>query len=71
MPGGKAVYEDTEEGDREFWRRGLCTVSTHHAQIRAIKDELSKVREWLSPAFIDMVDKMQGQQSQSVMVAMG
>jgi hypothetical protein len=70
-PGEKTLYSATEEGDREFWRRGLFIVSPHHAQIRAIKGELSKLREWKSPAFVDTVDKMQGQQSQCVIVSYG
>jgi DNA replication ATP-dependent helicase Dna2 len=71
MPKSKSTYPETEEGDREFWRRGLFIVSPHHAQIRAIKYELAKLRKWLSPAFVDTVDKMQGQQSQSVIVSYG
>lgn len=71
VPEKQTGYPATEKGDREFWRRGLFIVSPHHAQIRAIKYELSKLREWLSPAFVDTVDKMQGQQSQCVIVSYG
>ncbi len=65
------IYPDNESGDWEFWRRGLFIVSPHHAQIRAILRELSKLRRWKSPAFVDTVDKIQGQQSHCVIVSYG
>jgi len=61
----------SQEGDKEFWRRGLFIVSPHHAQIRAIRKALAQRRRWQSPAFVDTVDKMQGQQSQAVLVSYG
>jgi len=64
-------YPDTQEGDWEFWRRGLFIVSPHHVQIRTILKELSKLRKWKSHAFVDTVDKMQGQQSHCVIVSYG
>jgi hypothetical protein len=70
-PDDKLPYPDTYEGDWEFWRRGLFIVSPHHDQIRAIRRELSKLRKWKSPAFVDTVDKMQGQQSHCVIVSYG
>lgn len=70
-PDTGTVYRNTGDGDTEFWRRGLFIVSPHHAQIRAIRRELSLVRQWLSPSFVDTVDKMQGQQSYCVIVSYG
>jgi superfamily I DNA and/or RNA helicase len=64
-------FENTEEGDRRFWRSGLFIVSPHHAKIRAILRELAARRKWLSPPFVDTVDKMQGQQSEAVIVSYG
>jgi hypothetical protein len=64
-------FPDTLEGDREFWRHGLFIVSPHHVQIRAIRRELSRLRQWYEPPFVDTVDKMQGQQSQNVIVSYG
>jgi superfamily I DNA and/or RNA helicase len=70
-PDTGAAYPDTERGDTEFWRRGLFIVSPHHAQIRAIRRELSTVRQWKDRSFVDTVDKMQGQQSYCVIVSYG
>jgi hypothetical protein len=64
-------YPDTEKGDADFWRRGLFIVSPHHVQIRAIRRALSELREWESPPFVDTVDKMQGQQTEAVVVSYG
>ena len=66
-----SVYPDSEKGDGEFWRKGLFIVSPHHAQIRAIRRELSTIRRWRGPSFVDTVDKMQGQQSHCVIVSYG
>ena len=66
-----SVYPDSENGDGEFWRKGLFIVSPHHAQIRAIRKELSGQRQWKSVPFVDTVDKMQGQQSHCVIVSYG
>jgi hypothetical protein len=66
-----SVYPDSEGGDGEFWRKGLFIVSPHHAQIRAIRKELSGQRRWKSTPFVDTVDKMQGQQSHCVIVSYG
>lgn len=71
QPTTNRVYPDTNAGDRHFWRQGVFIVSPHHAQIRAIKNELAKRRRWHSPAFVDTVDKMQGQQAQCVLVSYG
>lgn len=64
-------FKNSDHGDAAFWRDGLFIVSPHHAQIRTINVELAKVREWKSTPFVDTVDKMQGQQSQVVLVSYG
>jgi len=66
-----AIYPDSEKGDRDFWKDGLFIVSPHHAQIRAIRTALAQRRTWHSPPFVDTVDKMQGQESQAVLVSYG
>jgi len=71
QPGTSRPYPHNEAGDRRFWRQGVFIVSPHHAQIRAIKNELAKRRRWFSPAFVDTVDKMQGQQTQCVIASYG
>jgi DNA replication ATP-dependent helicase Dna2 len=57
--------------DAAFFRRGVFLVSPHRAQIRAIQQELAKQRQWRSLPFVDTVDKMQGQESDAVLVSYG
>ncbi len=57
--------------DAAFFRRGVFIVSPHHAQIRAIQQELAKQRAWSSLPFVDTVDKMQGQEADAVLVSYG
>jgi hypothetical protein len=64
-------YPDSKLGDSQFWRQGLGIVSPHHVQIRAIQQALHRLRPWESTPFVDTVDKMQGQQSQAVIVSYG
>ncbi len=68
---GTKIYPDSKKGDMEFWRKGLFIVSPHHAQIRSVKKELFLLRKWKSQPFVDTVDKMQGQQCQTVIVSYG
>lgn len=68
---GGATYPDTAEGDGAFWREGLFVVSPHHAQLDAIRQALSERRTWKAIPFVDTVDKMQGQESQTVIVSYG
>jgi hypothetical protein len=64
-------YPDSKMGDSQFWRQGLFIVSPHHVQIHAIQQTLQRLRSWQSTPFVDTVDKMQGQQSQAVIVSYG
>jgi hypothetical protein len=57
--------------DQAFFRHGLFVVSPHHAQIKAIQDELATRRAWDCPPFVDTVDKMQGQEADAVIVSYG
>jgi len=57
--------------DAAFFRQGVFIVSPHHAQIRAIQQELAKRRTWQGPPFVDTVDKMQGQEADAVLVSYG
>jgi DNA replication ATP-dependent helicase Dna2 len=57
--------------DKQFFEHDLFIVSPHHAQIRAIRQELNARREWEAPPFVDTVDKMQGQEAQVVLVSYG
>jgi superfamily I DNA and/or RNA helicase len=63
------LYLNSKEGDRQFWRQGLFIVSPHHAQINAIQQALQRLRTWRATPFVDTVDKMQGQESWSVIVS--
>jgi DNA replication ATP-dependent helicase Dna2 len=65
------LYPTTEKGDQTFWKNGLFIVSPHHVQIREIQRQLNESREWLSKPFVDTVDKMQGQQSEVVLISYG
>jgi hypothetical protein len=64
-------YPPTDEGDRVFWRDALEIVCPHHAQIHAVRELLNQMheRDWVP--FVDTVDKMQGQQSEAVIVSYG
>jgi superfamily I DNA and/or RNA helicase len=57
--------------DAAFFRHGVFIVSPHHAQIRAIQQELAARRPWGAPPFVDTVDKMQGQEADAVLVSYG
>jgi hypothetical protein len=57
--------------DAAFFRDGVFIVSPHHAQIRAIQQELAARRKWHSLPFVDTVDKMQGQEADAVLVSYG
>jgi DNA replication ATP-dependent helicase Dna2 len=61
------IYAD----DAAFFRHGVFLVSPHHAQIRAIQQELAKHRKWQGLPFVDTVDKMQGQEADAVLVSYG
>jgi superfamily I DNA and/or RNA helicase len=64
---GGRLYAD----DAAFFRQGVFIVSPHHAQIRAIQQELAKQRKWRSLPFVETVDKMQGQEADAVLVSYG
>lgn len=65
-------YREMVDGDdEEFWKEKLFIVSPHHAQIRAIRRELRRRRDWTSEPFVDTVDKMQGQECDMVLVSYG
>ena len=64
-------FSDDPNGDSLFWRKGLFIVSPHHAQIKAIRKALARMRQWHSTPFVDTVDKMQGQQCRNVIVSYG
>ena len=57
--------------DADFFRHGLFIVSPHHVQIRMIKRMLNDRRTWDLPPFIDTVEKMQGQEAETVIVSYG
>jgi superfamily I DNA and/or RNA helicase len=63
-------WPETEAGDQDFWRHGLFIVSPHHAQLRAIRAALT-AQGLRPPFFADTVDKMQGQECQTVIVSYG
>lgn len=70
-PGMKTAYPQNEKGDRAFWQHELFIVSPHHAQIRAIRKALRGRWQWAAPPFVDTVDKMQGQQCETVIASYG
>ena len=68
-----ALREDIPdlEDDATFWRKRLFIVSPHHAQIRAIRMALAQDRDWTARPFVDTVDKMQGQETDAVLISYG
>ncbi|MDP2872828.1 MAG: AAA domain-containing protein [Bacillota bacterium] len=69
LDGGGPLDPDAGN-DRRFWRDGLFIVSPHHVQIRAIRRALADLG-LRPPFFVDTVDKMQGQECESVIVSYG
>ncbi|MEQ8224543.1 MAG: DEAD/DEAH box helicase, partial [Candidatus Eremiobacterota bacterium] len=69
MKGTGKPYPDDGEGDRLFWKDGLFIVSPHHVQIDAIGKSLAA--RGFTEAFVGTVDKMQGQECDSVIVSYG
>lgn len=65
------VYPINEDGETKFWKEGLFVVSPHHAQINRIKKELDKHKLNSKKCFFDTVDKMQGQETDVVIVSYG
>lgn len=68
------ALRDSLEGpldDEEFWSDRLFIVSPHHAQIRAIQAALRAARQWSQRPFVDTVDKMQGQEADTVLISYG
>ncbi|HYF80155.1 MAG TPA: AAA domain-containing protein [Symbiobacteriaceae bacterium] len=63
-------YPAGTAGDAAFWRQGLFVVSPHHVQIRAIRRALA-AKGLTPPFFVDTVDKMQGQECDTVIVSYG
>jgi hypothetical protein len=69
--GKKDAHPSDPKGDSRFWRESLFIVSPHHVQIRSIHQQLANLRNWKSVPFVDTVDKMQGQQAETVIVSYG
>lgn len=64
------VFENSREGDRRFWEKGLFIITPHHAQIREINQQLEE--KGLRPDFfVGTVDKMQGQESDVAIISYG
>lgn len=61
----------TYQEDQAFWQKGLFIVSPHHVQIQSIHQELTQRKKWDYPPFVDTVNKMQGQESDCVIVSYG
>lgn len=67
---GGTPFTPDAAGDRLFWQDGLFIVSPHHVQIRAIVRALA-AQGLRPPFFVDTVEKMQGQECESVIVSYG
>lgn len=70
-PGTGRHYPPDAAGDRAFWRRGVGIVCPHHAQIHEIRRRLGALHDRAWVPFVDTVDRMQGQQSEVVLVSYG
>ena len=64
-------YSPDAAGDRALWRKGVGVVCPHHAQIHAVRRLLGELHDRPWVPFVDTVDKMQGQQSEVVLVSYG
>ena len=64
-------YPPNTAGDRTFWRKGVGVVCPHHAQIHTVRRLLGELHDRPWVPFVDTVDKMQGQQSEVVLVSYG
>lgn len=68
-------FKENLKYDSMFWNKNLSIVSPHHSQINLIKQKLnSKFKnqdEKYKNFFVDTVDKMQGQESDIVIVSYG
>lgn len=57
--------------DDEFHDEAVFVVSPHHAQIRAVRRSLRKLRGWDRLPQVDTVDKTQGQERDAVVISYG
>jgi hypothetical protein len=65
-----ALRAQSSATDDEFWREELFIVGPHHAQNRLIRHRLADVLQ-SDRSFVDTVDKMQGQECNTVIVSYG
>jgi hypothetical protein len=70
-PATGKLYPKGQAGDAAFFRTGLFVVAPHHVQIEAVRAALAQLRDFDVVPFVDTVDKMQGQQTQAVLVSYG
>lgn len=57
--------------DKAFFEQGLFIVCPHRAQNRLVRRRLAEARTWSCDPVSDTVDKMQGQESDAVIVSYG
>lgn len=59
--------------DNKFWEKNLAIVSPHHSHIKLIKSKLLEVFKDIQDKifFVDTVDKMQGQEADTIIVSYG
>jgi hypothetical protein len=65
----EGVSEDID--DEKFAREKMFIVSPHHAQIHEIRREMAAQHEWQVTPIIDTVDKIQGQEADTVIISYG
>jgi hypothetical protein len=63
-------YPAGPAGEAEFYKDGLFIVSPHHDQIRLLRRAVRLATGDARP-FVDTVDKMQGQETEAVLVSYG
>jgi len=57
--------------DEEFAREKMFIVSPHHAQIHEIRREMALQHKWQVTPIVDTVDKIQGQEADTVIISYG
>jgi hypothetical protein len=65
-----ALRDQSNADDARFWRDELFVVSPHHAQGRLLRRTIGEATGTARP-FVDTVDKMQGQECDTVIVSYG
>ena len=65
------IFENLYENSSDFWESKFGIVSPHHEHIQRLKNSIANESEDKNDLFIGTVDKLQGQERQTVIVSYG